>query len=93
MDNLNVLKPTDGEYPVPILYIGDAIDITNGTHLVEDDSIFRITAITDARIWYYKTQKEGVGLLLNNGSIIDIPARRDWTIEVVGEINLCKYII
>ena len=93
MSELNLLKPTNGSTEVPLLYIGDAQDLSNTIYTVPDKSIFRITAITDSRLWYYKTTKEGSGLLIPSGTIIEIPTKEGWKIELTGSINLCKYII
>ena len=93
MSDLNILKPTSGSTEVPLLYIGDAQDLSNTIYTVSDNSIFRITALLDSRIWYYKTLKSGSGLFVPAGTIIEIPAKQDSKIEISGSINLCKYII
>lgn len=66
MDELNVLSQ-NGSTAIPLLYIGQAEDITGAVYTVEDKSIFRITAMTDTRLWYYKTVKQGNGLFLPAG--------------------------
>ena len=93
MNDLNILKPTSGSTEVPLLYIGDAQDLSNTIYTVSDNSIFRITALLDSRIWYYNTIKSGSGLFVPAGTIIEIPAKQDWKIEISGSVNLCKYII
>ena len=64
MNDLNILKPTSGSTEIPLLYIGDAQDLSNTVYSISDNSIFRITALLDSRIWYYKTLKSGSGLFI-----------------------------
>lgn len=93
MSELNVLKPTNGSTEIPLLYIGDAQDLSNTIYTVNNNSIFRITSLIDSRIWYYKTVKSGTGLLIPAGTILEIPAKQNWKLEISGSVNLCKYII
>ena len=93
MSELNLLKPTNGSTEVPLLYIGDAQDLSNTVYNVEDTSIFRITAIIDTRLWYYKTIKQGSGLLIPAGTTVEVPAKKGQKIEIQGSVNLCKYLI
>ena len=93
MSELNLLKPTNGSTEVPLLYIGEAQDLTNTVYNVTKESIIRVKAIIDTRLWYYETVKKGTGLLIHAGATVEIPAKKGQKIEIQGSVNLCKYLI
>ena len=91
---MNLLSQQNGPIPMPLLSIGTATDITNTTYTATSDHVVRIVAITECRIWNYNPTtdyKQGTGLLLPLGSIIEVPVFNGWVIEVIGSANICKF--
>ena len=55
---MNNIMPLDKNLnPVPVLPIGTAQDITDGTLPSGASRIIRITAVTDCRLWQYRGDK------------------------------------
>ena len=90
MNNL-ILPPDKNQNPVPVLSIGLSQDVTNSTYICTN-GVVRITAITESRIWYYKTIESGSGMLLPAGASIDVSITMGNIIKVTGSINLTNYI-
>ena len=91
---MNLLSQQNGPIPMPLLSIGTAIDITNDRYTATSNYVVRIAAITECRIWHYNPTsdyKQGTGLLLPIGGIIEIPTFEGWVIEVTGSANICKF--
>ena len=91
---MNLLSQNNGPIPMPLLSIGTATDITNSTYSVTSNHVVRIAAITECRIWHYNPTtdyKQGTGLLLPMGSVIELPVFEGYVIEVVGSANICKF--
>ena len=91
---MNLLSQNNGPIPMPLLSIGTAVDLTNGTYTATSNHVVRISAITDARVWCYNPASEiktGAGLMLPVGSFIEIPIFDNWVIEVTGSINICNF--
>ena len=91
---MNLLSQQNGPIPMPLLSIGTATDITNATYTSTSNYVVRIAAITECRIWHYNPTtdyKQGTGLLLPIGGIIEIPTFESWVIEVTGSANICKF--
>ena len=91
---MNLLSQQNGPIPMPLLSIGTATDITNTTYTATYDHVVRIAAITECRIWHYNPTsdyKQGTGLLLSIGSVIELPVFEGWVIEVTGSANICKF--
>ena len=91
---MNLLSQQNGPMPMPLLSIGTAIDITNDRYTATSNYVVRIAAITECRIWHYNPTsdyKQGTGLLLPIGGIIEIPTFEGWVIEVTGSANICKF--
>lgn len=91
---MNLLSQNNGPIPMPLLSIGTATDITNSNYTSTSDYVVRIAAITECRIWHYdptNNYKQGTGLLLPIGGVIEIPTFNGWVITVVGSANICKF--
>lgn len=91
---MNLLSQNNGPIPMPLLSIGTAVDLTNSTYAATSNHVVRIAAITECRIWHYDPTtdyKQGTGLLLPIGGIIEIPTFEGWVIEVTGSANICKF--
>ena len=91
---MNLLSQQNGPIPMPLLSIGTATDINNAKYTSTSDHVVRIAAITECRIWHYNPTtdyKQGTGLLLPIGGIIEIPTFEGWVIEVTGSANICKF--
>ena len=91
---MNLLSQQNGPIPMPLLSIGISTDITNNTYTSTSNHVVRIAAITGCRIWHYNPTsdyKQGTGLLLSIGSVIELPVFEGWVIEVVGSANICKF--
>ena len=91
---MNLLSQQNGPIPMPLLSIGTAIDITNDKYIATSNHVVRIAAIAECRIWHYNPTsdyKQGIGLLLPIGSVIELPVFEGWVIEVVGSANICKF--
>ena len=86
-----IMKPDENRNPIPVLSIGLAADITNGTYTCVDE-VIRITAITESRVWYRTATKTGSGLFLPAGSSLDVSTKAGNVIEVTGSINISTYL-
>ena len=91
MDQLK-LKQDGNRNPIPVLSIGLSEDIAG--NYVCQPGVVRIIAIVESRVWYRKSEelKQGVGLFLQTGSVIDVSVLDGYTIEVEGSVNITKYI-
>ena len=91
---MNLLSQQNGPMPMPLLSIGTATDITNNKYTSTSNHVVRIAAITECRIWHYNPTsdyKQGTGLLLPIGSVIELPVFEGYVIDVVGSANICKF--
>ena len=86
-----IMKQDENRNPIPVLSIGVAADVTNGTYTCVDE-VIRITAITESRVWYRTTTKTGSGLFLPAGSSLDVSTKAGNVIEVTGSINISTYL-
>jgi len=86
-----IMKPDENRNPIPVLSIGLATDVANGTYTCVDE-VIRITAITESRVWYRTTTKTGSGLFLPAGSSLDVSTKAGNVIEVTGSINISTYL-
>ena len=90
---MNRQKLDDNGNVMPLLRIGASYDLTTGSYTCANEVVC-IVAIQNSRIWYVKdgATKAGDGLLLPAGASIDIPCWTGYKIEIVGNVNLTKYI-
>ena len=86
-----IMKPDENRNPIPVLSIGLATDVTNGTYTCVDE-VIRSTAITESRVWYRTTTKTGSGLFFPVCSSLDVSTKAGNVIEVTGSINISTYL-
>ena len=85
---MNNIMPLDKNLnPVPVLPIGTAQDITDGTLPSGASRIIRITAVTDCRLWQYRGDKTGNGVLLPSGQTEYFSVYEGYSIEISGTVN------
>ena len=90
MDKKFVMKRDENGNSIPVLSIGIANDIADTTYNCTN-SVVRITAIVQSRVWYHNSTKSGSGLLLPDGASVDASTKDGYVLEVEGSINIMEY--
>ena len=86
---MNNIMPLDKNLnPIPVLPIGPAQDITDGTLPSGASRIVRITAVSDCRLWQYRGEKTGSGVLLPSGQTEYFSVYEGYSIEISGTANV-----
>ena len=75
---------------IPVLPIGSAQDITDGTIPAGESRIIRISAVTDCRVWQYDGEKNGSGVLLPKGQTEYFAIYENYAVEVAGTANIME---
>lgn len=83
------IMPRDkNQSPIPVLPIAQAQDIADAVIAAGNARIIRISAITDCRIWQYKSAKTGDGVLLPVGQTEYFSVYDGYTVEISGTANV-----
>ena len=90
MDKKFVMKRDENGNSIPVLSLGIANDVADTTYSCTN-SVVRITAIVQSRVWYHNSTKSGPGLLLPEGASVDVSTRAGYVIEVTGNTNIMEY--
>ena len=90
MDKKFVMKRDENGNSIPVLSIGIANDVADTTYNCTN-SVVRITAIVQSRVWYHNSTKSGSGLLLPEGASVDVSTRAGYVIEVTGNTTIMEY--
>ena len=89
MENMKQTMPEDKNLnPIPVLPIGTAQDITDETIPAGESRVIRISAVTDCRIWQYKSDKTGDGILLAAGQTEYFAVYNGDSVEISGTANV-----
>ena len=75
---------------IPVLPVNPAQDITDSTIPAGDSRIIRISAVTDCRIWQYKDEKSGTGVLIPAGQTEYFAVYDDCIVEITGTANIME---
>ena len=86
---MNNIMPLDKNLnPIQVFPIGPAQDIPDGTITSGSSRIIRITAVTDCRLWQYRGDKTGSGVLLPSGQTEYFSVYEGYSIEISGTANV-----
>lgn len=88
---MNNIMPLDKNLnPVPVLPVGNAQDITDAVIPAGKARIIRLTAVTDCRVWQYKGEKSGDGVLVPVGQTEYFSVYDGYSLEISGTANVME---